>query len=71
MEDIIVRLADLPTTIASFVVVNADASYTIILNSRLSHERLILAYQHELRHLKNGDYDKQCTVDMIEIFAHK
>lgn len=70
MEDVIVQLMDLPTTIRSFVVVNSDASYTVMLNSRLSHERLILAYQHELLHIKNGDYDKQCDVNKIEVFAH-
>lgn len=71
MEDIIVQLTDLPTTIASFVVSNPDTTYTIMLNSRFTHDRLTQAYLHELQHIKNGDYDKKCNVDLVEIYAHE
>lgn len=71
MEDIFVQLKDLPTTITSFVMPNPDATFTIMLNSRHCHERLIQAYEHELRHIRNGDYDKKCEVDLVEIYTHK
>ena len=70
MEDINVQMHDLPTTIASFVVSNVDDSYTIILNARLTHDRLILAYQHEIAHIHNGDYNTGKNVDLIEVYAH-
>lgn len=70
MDDINVLYADMPTTIRSYVVNNKDMSYTIILNSRLSHEQNVVSYQHELNHIFNGDYDKKCNVDMIEVNAH-
>lgn len=70
LDDIFVNLAELPATVRSFVVSHADQTYTIVLNSRLSHEQNILSYHHELNHIRNGDYEKKCTVDMIEVVAH-
>lgn len=71
MEDVFIRYTNLPTSIASFVVTNSDATFTIILNSRLCRERLVLAYEHELKHIQNGDYDRKCGVDLVEVYAHK
>lgn len=61
---------DLPTTIAAYVVSNSDLSYTIILNARLTFERRMEAYKHELRHIENGDYERR-SADLIELYAHK
>ena len=69
-QDINVLLADMPGTIGAYTVSNADLSYTIVLNSRLSYERQLLAYHHEMKHIENGDYDKKCNVDLIECYAH-
>jgi hypothetical protein len=71
LEDIFVKLIDLPYTIRSYVVLNKDQSYTIVLNSKLSYEQNLISYQHEMEHIKNGDYEKKCSVDMIEIIAHE
>ena len=58
--------ADMPPTIKAYTVNNNDDSFTIVLNSRLNREQ-----HHELTHIENGDYDRQCKdVDMIEIYAH-
>ena len=70
LEDIFVKLIALPHSIRSYVVLNKDQSYTIVLNSKLSHEQNMISYWHEIEHIKNGDYDKKCSVDMIELFAH-
>ncbi len=64
-------LLDLPGTIRAYTVANKDMSYTIVINARLNHERQIEAYRHELKHIENGDYDKKCSADLIECFAHK
>lgn len=63
-------LATLPNTIKAYVVVNDDMSYTIVLNDALSHEQNQLSYIHEYSHIMNGDYNKNCSVDLIEINAH-
>ena len=61
---------EMPATVRSFVIVNSDSTYTIILNSKLSHEQNIISYWHEIDHIRNGDYEKKCSVDLIEITAH-
>lgn len=71
MDYINVAYADMPTTIRSYVVANLDGSYTVILNSKLSHEQNIISYNHEVDHILNGDYEKKCNnVDIIEFNAH-
>lgn len=61
---------NLPTTIAGYTVSNPDTSYTIVLNSRLTFERRMLAYKHELAHIKNGDYERKNDVNILEFYAH-
>ena len=70
MENIFVKCVELPTAVRSFVVANNDMTYTVILNSKLSREQNLLSYQHELDHILNGDYEKKCSADFIEITAH-
>jgi hypothetical protein len=71
MDNVFVRYIELPATIHSFVVANKDLTYTIVLNSRLSHEQNLISYQHELDHILHGDYEKKCSADFIEINSHK
>ena len=68
--DVNVREVNLPTSISAYVASNPDATYTIFLNSRLTWERRMQAYQHELEHIKNGDYERR-SADMIELHAHE
>ncbi len=68
--DVNTILVNLPNTISAYTVYNLDMSYTIVLNARLNYERQLLAYHHEMKHIENGDYDKQCSVDLIECYAH-
>ena len=70
MDDSFVIFKDLPVTIKSFVVMNSDMSYTIVLNSLLSYEQNVISYLHELNHIRNGDYEKNCSVDTIEVRSH-
>lgn len=64
------RIADMPTTIRGFTVPELDGSYMIVLNSRLNDEMRLKAYLHELEHIAKGDYEKSCSADLIEFFAH-
>ena len=67
--DVNVREINLPTTISAYVASNPDATYTIFLNSRLTWERRMQAYQHEMEHIRNGDYERS-SADLIEFRAH-
>ena len=69
--DVNVYMNDLPTTIPAFVVSNSDGSYTIILNARLSREQHLKSYEHEMNHILNGDYERKCPADLIEIWARR
>ena len=61
----------MPPTIKAYTVNNNDDSFTIVLNSRLNREQHLKSYHHELTHIENGDYDRQCKdINMIEIYAH-
>lgn len=70
MDNINVVYVDMPAGVRSYVVLNSDESYTIVINSRLSHEQNLLSYYHEIDHILNGDYEKGCSADLIEISAH-
>lgn len=65
-----VSLADLPCSIKAYTVVSPDGTYNIILSSRHTHYQHLLSYHHEMSHIENGDYDKQCSADLVEFFAH-
>ena len=72
MEDgIFTYYADMPTTIRSFVVSNNDMSFMIILNAKIGRDQQLEAYLHEMNHIKNGDYDKRCSADLIEAATHR
>jgi len=68
--DVNVLLANMPGTIPGYSIANPDLSFTIVLNSRLTYERQLQAYHHEMQHIENGDYDKKCSADLIECYAH-
>lgn len=53
----IIRLADLPTSVRGFVYHDDDGEVYIVLNSRLSHEQNLSTYVHELKHIRRGDLD--------------
>lgn len=63
-------ITQLPPRIKAFTVRSNDF-YSIYINDSLSWETRLKAYNHELEHIKNGDFDKECSVNEIEYEAHK
>lgn len=63
------QLINMDVLIAERVIRNNDDSYTVLLNSRLSHERLLEAYSHAVEHIQNNDFEKEES-DKIEFNAH-
>lgn len=70
MDDVITRFIDLPTTIGGYTLRNQDGDYNIVINSRMSREKQLETYRHELDHIQNGDFHSTKTADLIEIHAH-
>ncbi len=61
---------NLPVSIAGYTVSNPDNTYTIILNARLTFERRMQAYLHEMRHICNRDFDRTTDADILELYSH-
>lgn len=51
------------------MVTPCDGGYTVYIDSRLSHEKVLEAYKHAVEHIENDDFDKIC-VQEIEEEAH-
>lgn len=60
----------MPGSIRSCVVLKDDI-YTILINETLSQDARLKAYEHEMEHIKNEDFNKECSVNEIEYEAHK
>ena len=68
-DNIRILYVDMPIGYKAFTMPKDDF-YTIYLNSRYCLEQNITSLEHELAHIKNGDYDKYCPVDLLEFYSH-
>lgn len=68
-ENIRTYLCDMPLTIRGYTVLKDDW-YTIVINENLCPESRLRAYRHELGHILRGDFERQCSADLIEVYAH-
>lgn len=64
-----VRIVKLPLRVHAMVV-RHDCYNTILINEGLSAEGMLRAYNHELLHIKRGDFDSDLTADEIEAIVH-
>lgn len=71
MNDIFEKLVNLPTTITAYTILDRAGDFTVFINSKMTRERQEEACQHELEHIRNGDFDRTGSADLIEIYAHE
>lgn len=73
MDNILVRLVDMPCSVRGCVVRHYDGEeyYTVMLNSRLSSDMQEKAYLHEITHINNDDFSSNLSADEIESIRHK
>lgn len=65
-----VHLIDMPHSIPGITVrIDAD-TYCIFINARLSHKTQCEAYDHEIEHINNRDFDYMYDVDELEFLRH-
>lgn len=57
------------TKVSESVTENADGSYSIFLNARLTYAKQIESYYHAMQHIVRNDFEK-FNVDMIECQCH-
>lgn len=55
MEEDIVYLENLPTSVRGFCFLGEDGEPVIVLNSRLTREQNRKTYEHEKKHIANDD----------------
>lgn len=67
MEIIQVFIIDMPTFVDGITIKNSDDSYTILINAGLSAEGQCEAYDHEMEHINNHDYDHFYDVNQLEL----
>ena len=71
MRDIYHYYVDLPNSIKEIVTPDIDDDgYTVYINSRLTHEQAVKAYNHALFHIHNNDFEKNDAIS-IEMEAHE
>lgn len=68
LDEINVQILDFGNSIPATVTINDDGSFSIFLNARLSYERRMQAYLHELRHIQRGDFFTFGTVEEKELY---
>lgn len=56
---------ELPARVKAFTVKNED-DYFIVVNSILSRSQQLREINHELNHIKRGDYFSELSADSIE-----
>jgi len=65
-----VRLFEFHGLANEAVIPNEDGSYTILIESTLSREQQQQKLLHALSHIYNKDFEKECSVDLLEREAH-
>lgn len=72
MIDYTVKLVSLSGRVKGFSTKGVDGDYIIFINQNLSYEQQRIAFEHEMKHIMNGDLDGfNRIVAMIENDAHK
>ncbi len=71
MDEIIKRVLDLPDGVYGYTVRDLEGDYNIYISSRMSYERQLETYEHELEHIRGDDFNRKTAVGLIEILAHE
>ena len=72
MIDFNVVLIDLNSEkVREVVTVNDDGTYTIFIQNTLSFEQQQEECKHAIEHIYNDDFNRNISVDVIEIEAHQ
>ncbi len=65
-DNIIIRIVDLPVTVKGVTIPSPDGYYNIYINARYSVSMQNVILRHELRHIKNLDFDNFDSIKIVE-----
>jgi len=66
MNDIYVRLINLPSSIKGVTVLDENDDYNIYINQKLTPEQQRKVYEHEKNHIDNGDFHNFDGIEEVE-----
>lgn len=61
-----IRYKDMEYAVRGFTRVDSEGNYCVVLNSRYPYCQNQKTLEHELNHIKNGDFDKTIPAHLIE-----
>lgn len=65
-NDIVVRIVNLPASVAGYTMTSPDGTYNVYLNARHTSEKRRETYMHEMRHIEDGDCESDECVVLLE-----
>ncbi len=66
MNDIFIRLVNLPSTVKGITVIDGNDDYNIYINAKLSPGQQEKVLEHEKRHIENNDFSSYEDIEVIE-----
>ena len=66
MDEVIIRLIDLPVTVKGFTVKDENDDYNVYINARLSADTRVSAWKHEIEHIRRDHFYSQAPVQTKE-----
>ena len=64
-----VRIIDMPCACRAFTLPDVEGDYNIYINARIGRMMQLKAYEHEIRHIAQGDFEK-ADAAAVELSAH-
>ena len=66
MDNIIIRIVDLPISIKGVTIPSLDGYYNVYINAKYSAEMQNIILNHELKHVKNFDFENFDSINIVE-----
>ena len=66
MEDIFVRLKDLPYGMNAVTILDEDGDYNVYVNARLSYDGQLQAQRHKMVHIQRDDFYNSLSIEEAE-----
>lgn len=68
-QDVNCIMLDMPSQIKGYTISNPDNSFTVVLNSKLTHEQHLISFKHEINHIRHRDFEGS-NADDVEMRSH-
>lgn len=66
MDEVIVRLQDMPTKMKGVTLLDESGDYNVYINSRLSADSQREVLDHEMLHIQRDDFYNELTIQEAE-----